>query len=53
MTEEKFRQILDRQMPDEEKRARADFVVDTSGSLDETRAQVRDILACLGLRTGV
>ena len=53
MTEEKFSQILDRQMPDAEKRARADFVVDTSGSLDETRAQVRHILACLGLKTGV
>jgi dephospho-CoA kinase len=53
MTEEKFRQILDRQMPDAEKRARADFVVDTSGSLNDTRAQVRHILACLGLKTGV
>lgn len=53
MTEEKFRQILDRQMPDAEKRSRADFIVDTSGSLDETRAQVRHILACLGLKTGV
>ena len=53
MTEDKLRQILDRQLPDVEKRSRADFVVDTSGSLDETRAQVRHILACLGLKTGV
>lgn len=53
MTMEKFHQILDRQMPDAQKRALADFIVDTSGSLDETRAQVRDILACLGLKTGV
>ena len=53
MTEEKFRQILERQMPDAEKRSRADFIVDTSGSLDETRAQVLHILACLGLKTGV
>ena len=53
MTEAKFRHILDRQFPDEGKRLRADFIVDTSGSLDETRAQVRHILACLGLKTGV
>lgn len=53
MTEQKFQQILARQLPDEEKRARADFVVDTSGTMDETRAQVRNILTCLGLPTGV
>lgn len=53
MTAEKLAQILARQMPDKEKRARADFVVDTSGSLDETRDQVRNILTCLGLPTGV
>ena len=53
MTEEKFQQILARQLPDEEKRKRADFVIDTSGPLNETRAQVRDILTCLHLPTGV
>jgi dephospho-CoA kinase len=53
MTVEKFDQILARQMPDAEKRERADFLVDTSGDLDETRAQVRAILACLGLAAGV
>lgn len=53
MTEAKFRQILERQLPDEKKRSKADFIVDTSGSLDETRVQVRHILACLGLKTGV
>ena len=49
MTEEKLASILARQVPDEEKRARADFVVDTSGDLSTTEAQVRDILACLGI----
>ena len=53
MTEQKFTQILARQLPDAEKRARADFVVDTSGTMEETRAQVRNILTCLGLPTGV
>ena len=53
MSTEKFEQILVRQMPDSEKRTRADFVVDTSGSLEETRGQVDAILACLGLSAGV
>jgi dephospho-CoA kinase len=47
MTPEKFGKILARQLPDAEKRARADFVIPTDGSLDETRASVRRILACL------
>jgi dephospho-CoA kinase len=45
MTEERFAAIAARQTPDEEKRRRADFIVDTSGSFDAARAQVRDILA--------
>jgi dephospho-CoA kinase len=49
MTVEKLSQLLARQMPDAEKRERADFVIDTGGTLDETRAQVASILACLGL----
>ncbi len=52
MNRDKFTAIMARQMPNEEKRQRADFVVDTSGSLDETRAEVMRILACLGLPTG-
>jgi dephospho-CoA kinase len=47
MTEEKFERILARQLPDAEKRARADFVIPTGGSLEETRRAVRRILACL------
>jgi dephospho-CoA kinase len=45
MTEEKFAALLTRQMPDTQKRARADFVVDTSQGFDSARAQVRAILA--------
>ena len=47
MTAEKFERILARQLPDEEKRARADFVIPTGGALEETRRAVRRILACL------
>ena len=49
MTREKLEAILERQTPDEEKRRRADFVVDTGGDLSTTEEQVRDILSCLGL----
>lgn len=44
MTAEKLDVILSRQMPDEEKRKRADFVVDTSHGLDPVRERIRDIL---------
>ena len=44
MTEEKLDVILARQMPDAEKRKRANFVVDTSHGLDPVRARIRDIL---------
>jgi dephospho-CoA kinase len=44
MTEEKFQAILAKQMPDAEKRARADFVVDSGQGFDAARAQVREIL---------
>ncbi len=44
MTAEKFAAIVARQMPDAEKRRRADFVIDTSQSLDGCRQAVRAIL---------
>jgi dephospho-CoA kinase len=52
MTSEKLDSILARQLPNEEKRKRADFVIDTGGDLSTTQAQVRRILACLGLAAG-
>jgi dephospho-CoA kinase len=45
MTSEALDAILARQLPDAEKRERADFVVDTSHGLDPVRARLRDILA--------
>jgi dephospho-CoA kinase len=48
MTPEKLLRILSHQLPDAVKRAQADFVIPTDCSLDETRASVRRILACLG-----
>jgi len=45
MTEQKFAAILGKQMPDAEKRARADFVVDTSQGYEAAHQQVREILA--------
>ena len=47
MTEAKLASILAKQMPDAEKRARADFIVDTSTDLDSTRAQIHAILRSL------
>ncbi|MDX2157794.1 MAG: dephospho-CoA kinase [Hyphomicrobiaceae bacterium] len=52
MTVAKLEQILSRQTPDAEKRARADFVVDTGLPLEETLAQVDNVIAALRGRTG-
>jgi len=47
MTAEKFAAILAKQMPDAEKRAKADFIVDSSRGFEGARRQVRDILAAI------
>ena len=52
MTQEKFHAILAKQMTDENKRARAHFLVDTSRGFASAEAQVRSILACLAGRPG-
>jgi dephospho-CoA kinase len=44
MTEQKFQAMLANQMPDADKRARADFIVDSGHGFEHARAQVRDIL---------
>ena len=50
MTEDAFQAILARQMPDAEKRERADYVVDTGAGLEPARAQVKEILSELSGR---
>ena len=52
MTPEKLDRLLARQMPDEEKRRRADFVVDTGGTIADTQAQVDRLLESLKGRKG-
>ena len=47
MTQERFEASLARQTPDAEKRARADFVIDTATDLATTRARVGEVMACL------
>ncbi len=49
MTAGKLEAILARQLPDADKRARADFVIATDTSLEETRAAVRRVVACLAV----
>lgn len=44
MSEEKFKSILARQVPDAEKRRRADYLIDTSQGMDSARAAVRQLI---------
>ncbi|NIJ21283.1 dephospho-CoA kinase [Sphingomonas naasensis] len=52
MTADRFESILVRQLPDAEKRARADFVITTDAPLEDTRARVREVLTCLAAPGG-
>jgi dephospho-CoA kinase len=52
MTSAKLDAIIARQTPDEDKRQRADFVIETGVDLSTTERQVGDILACLGIGRG-
>jgi dephospho-CoA kinase len=52
MTSEKLEALRSRQMPDAEKRRRADYVIDTGLPLDETLAEVDKLLESLKDRTG-
>jgi dephospho-CoA kinase len=47
MSEEKLAQILAKQMPDADKRKRADFVINTSFGFEDARMQIRAVLAAL------
>lgn len=52
MTEAKLNAILARQIPDAEKRARADYVIATDLPIPETRGAVQSLIACLRERAG-
>ena len=47
MTEQRLSEIRERQLPDADKRARADFVIPTDCTMDQTRAAVRHVIACV------
>ncbi len=52
MTERKFRSILHLQMPDAQKRRRADHIIHTGTTFHRTRGQVRALMACLIAKAG-
>ena len=52
MSPAKFRAILDMQVPDAVKRARADYIIHTGATFHHTRSQVRRLVACLRAKAG-
>jgi dephospho-CoA kinase len=52
MTETKFQTVTARQLSDAEKRARADFVVDTTGTVENCQSQIDRIITKLRARRG-
>jgi dephospho-CoA kinase len=46
----KLKHIRSLQLPDHQKRARADMVIDTGGAIDRTRGAVRHLVSCLTAR---
>lgn len=52
MSEQKFNLLLSRQLSDEEKKKRADFLVDSSGTIEQTAKQIDKIIVALAHRTG-
>jgi dephospho-CoA kinase len=49
MTEDKFAALVAKQVPDADKRRRANYIVDTSRGFDHARGQVRDILRAISM----
>jgi len=52
MTDAKFETVVARQVPEPEKRARADFVVETSGTVENCNSQIDAIITKLESRDG-
>jgi dephospho-CoA kinase len=52
MTVEKFEMILSRQVPDKDKRERADYIVETGSGFDHARTQVKAIIADIRSKLG-
>ena len=47
MTKEKFENILARQLPDSEKRRRANYIIDTNHGIESAKVQVKEIISAI------